>query len=437
MKEYYRNNKTKVFYMALTIILPLFFILYLNASNLSFHIIKAGRLFRFRKIIIMSYFFFLSMTTLLVLITNSYLAGNFIVAMVVLILGVANAMKISYRLEPVFPYELFYFGAVFDILEMITKQEAFIISALFLFIIVGAVLLIKYKPMKSRVFNDRKKSIVYSSTVLVIVLFQGFLFSNYNNQGSFISRFMKEGGFTPKSYSSIQTYRENGFLPGMIYNTEGTIIEKPEGYAKETMQALVEKYEGVAKEINRSRTRDDWEGISVISVLSESFADPLIFDTYELSHDPIPLVRQAENKYFSGHVVVPSFGGGTANSEYEALTGLPVSFLSSGMATPFQRFVSSWKHFPSHLLKFGNTSHKLISIHAYNSAMYKRKSVYTAMHFEEMYFSNNMKNIRYIDGDDSYVSDESGYQEMLDLFAENPDRDLFMNYVTMQNHTGF
>ncbi|PZE22224.1 LTA synthase family protein [Paenibacillus xerothermodurans] len=66
---------------------------------------------------------------------------------------------------------------------------------------------------------------------------------------------------------------------------------------------------------------------NVIVVLSEAFWDPTQIAGLQFSRDPIPVYHALQKVYTSGTMLSPQYGGGTANVEFEVLTGNSMRFL--------------------------------------------------------------------------------------------------------------
>ncbi|QDY44771.1 hypothetical protein FK545_02300 [Planococcus glaciei] len=61
--------------------------------------------------------------------------------------------------------------------------------------------------------------------------------------------------------------------------------------------------------------------------MSEAFVDPYHFGEEHFTEDPIPNFRKLFGESMHGTMYSPEFGGGTANVEFEALTGLSRQFM--------------------------------------------------------------------------------------------------------------
>lgn len=69
---------------------------------------------------------------------------------------------------------------------------------------------------------------------------------------------------------------------------------------------------------------------NIVMVQLESFFDPTLVNFLEFSQDPVPNFRSLMENYPSGYVTVPSVGAGTANTEFEVLTGMSLKFFGPG-----------------------------------------------------------------------------------------------------------
>ena len=62
----------------------------------------------------------------------------------------------------------------------------------------------------------------------------------------------------------------------------------------------------------------------------ESFFDPTLWENNPVKQDPIPLFRFLTKHFPSGYLSVPSVGAGTANTEFECITGMNLDFFGPG-----------------------------------------------------------------------------------------------------------
>lgn len=108
-----------------------------------------------------------------------------------------------------------------------------------------------------------------------------------------------------------------------LFNTG---IDEPNGYDKKAMEKINQD-----KSLTKSETSlAEDEMPNIIFVQLESFFDPTEVEFYQLSKDPIPFLRSLFENYSTGYFKVPSVGAGTANTEFEVLTGMNMRYFGPG-----------------------------------------------------------------------------------------------------------
>ena len=69
---------------------------------------------------------------------------------------------------------------------------------------------------------------------------------------------------------------------------------------------------------------------NILFLQLESFFDPTLVNYLDISEDPIPNFRKLMKEYSSGYYKVPSVGAGTANTEFESITGMSLHYFGPG-----------------------------------------------------------------------------------------------------------
>lgn len=168
-----------------------------------------------------------------------------------------------------------------------------------------------------------------------------------------------------------EAYENYGFVFCFSCSLLDTGIEKPEDYSCESVEALIEK---LGEDKGAPSTTPD-----IIAVQLESFFDPGYITDLEVSEDVIPNFRALANKYPSGRLFVQSIGGGTANTEFEVLTGMNLDHFGPG-EYPYMTVLSdgTCESLPYNLAALGYRSHAL---HNYTGVFYDRHKVYANLGF--------------------------------------------------------
>ena len=109
-------------------------------------------------------------------------------------------------------------------------------------------------------------------------------------------------------------------------------METPDGYSKEKIQKIAKRYQSEAEKINATRT-EKISDQTVIYILSESLANPNRIPGITTSENILPYIDEIISNTTSGLMKSDGYGGGTANMEYQTLTGLPMYNLSSSMTS--------------------------------------------------------------------------------------------------------
>ena len=103
-------------------------------------------------------------------------------------------------------------------------------------------------------------------------------------------------------------------------------MDEPNNYDEVVIEALM-----TAVESNKAVTTVTAEnGPNVITVLLESFVDPNEFNFMTYSQDPTPFFHYLEQNFTSGYLSMPVVGAGTANAEFEILTGMKLQYFGTG-----------------------------------------------------------------------------------------------------------
>lgn len=201
------------------------------------------------------------------------------------------------------------------------------------------------------------------------------------------------------------------------------------------MQAITERYADAAAQINAARPNNMTDS-TVIMLLSESFSDPTRIPGVSFSQDPMLGIRSLKNTTTSGLMVSSGYGGGTANIEFQALTGLSTALYGPTLSSVYQQLVPNMDE-PFTFNQLWNKSNTTgsVAFHPYNRTMYFRDRNYRQFGFDKFYASDGDDQMTDLSNIDSawYASDESTYHNVLNHLADSNANE-FTQVVTMQNH---
>ena len=347
-----------------------------------------------------------------------------------------NTEKMASRNTPFLPEDLAMSGEAGGLASMINLER--FLNMLFTIVVIIIITIIVNKISKKIwhfKFSKKQKIAIFIPQIALILICAHFLnlhtleIRNLSRKGTFIKVENLETSidFTDQAYN----YRTNGFILATISNLQTKTQKQPEGYSKEAVQKIVQKYQKIAEENNKNHKKLSDEKVNVIYVMSESFIDPKLGKhLYDYGNkEPIPYTQEIKKSQSSGWAASSEYGGGTANVEFEALTGLSNFFLNS---IPYTSIVPANKDTPSIVKNFNENGYKTIAMHPYNRNMYRREVVYPNLGFQEYKSADGFKNNSKIDNS-KYISDESAFNEVLAELKNNQNPE-FIHLVTMQNH---
>ena len=181
-------------------------------------------------------------------------------------------------------------------------------------------------------------------------------------------------------------YEDYGFPYCFTASVFNTGISEPAGYSEETMQAI--NADGILNVSETGRTEEELPNI--IFVQLESYFDPTEVEWLQFSEDPIPNLRKMYNEYSSGYFKVPSVGAGTANTEFEVVTGMSMRFFGPG-EYPYKTYAKT-KLVESAASALKSLGYGAEALHNNGGNFYSRAQVYNHMGFDH-YTSKEFMNI--------------------------------------------
>lgn len=208
--------------------------------------------------------------------------------------------------------------------------------------------------------------------------------------------------------------------------------KKPENYSPEQIAELASGYEISSEEVTVLETEEKTKTPHIIVIMNESFADLSILNEMATNTEVIPFVSSLKENVISGYALASVFGGNTANSEYEFLTGNSMAWLPTN-TVPYQQYVRDASYSMVSYLK-NQYDYTCIAMHPYFSSGWNRVNTYTHFGFDEQMFLEDFPMENFLR---KYVSDQEMYEEVIRVFEEKKESPLFLFGITMQNHGGY
>ncbi len=187
----------------------------------------------------------------------------------------------------------------------------------------------------------------------------------------------------------------------------------------------------------RPSTAGQGKDVHVVMVMNEAFSDLTDSPAFDYGEEDDPLSNlhalEADPHALSGHLVVPGFAGGTANTEFDVLTGIQTNALSASTTSSF-RVVN--RNLESLFRVFDADGYATSFFHPGDDWFYNRENVYRWLGAERTLFADEMEAVEY---KGRWVTDDY----MSDLITNELDSavsagELLFHYTTtIQNHMSY
>ncbi len=380
------------------------------------------------------------------------------ITIVWLILGLVNAIVLRYRMTPFSAED---FSMIPSLLRI--ANHYLTVGTLFLLVglvaaLIGAIVLLWKKLPKDR--TKRRWPALAVRTALIA-------FGCY----MFLGMGMQTQALSTDFMNLADAYEEYGFAYCFSNSLVDVGIDKPEEYGPELMQNIADGIEAGAEKsaqplfaINddsaapaasvqverpvRTQSADVPEEVSevvteaaqsteaqtvirpnIIMIQLESFFDPAYLKHFTCSENPIPNFCAIKDKYASGFLTVPVVGAGTANTEFEILTGMSTDYFGAG-EYPYNTVVKDTvvEAIPQILQQYGYTS---TAIHNNTGTFYNRNLVFANMGFDRFIPEEYMYDLG--ETPTGWHKDGGLTQVMIDTLQESDTPD-FIYTITVQSH---
>lgn len=357
-------------------------------------------------------------TLALALLLRSVAASVGLVSIAYFGIHLANAMKVVFRNEPVYPWDLTLMGEVtniassmeFELTVWMKRGIAYVAAA-----IVVAILL--------DVFLLRKNHVSYWKEAIAGVLCAVVVWVG----GSSLlgEAYLAEHNVTFISWDPQKSYREAGFLYAFAAAGHTSTVEEPKDYGKNAVEDAVAGLQAT----------EDGVQPNVIFLMSEAFVDIESAERLHFDRELTPHFNRLSEQYLSGRCMTSEYGGGTANSEYEVLTSYSTYQLPSGTIAYMNVVNRDMDSYVSYLNK---NNYHTVALHPYQRVFFSRDKAYTVLGFDEFYSEEHFEGAERVRGE-NYISDAALTDRIIEEYEKNKasGQKFFCHAVSMQNHASF
>lgn len=324
-------------------------------------------------------------------------------------LGIINGVLLSTRVTPFTGPDLHLITDAFEIADRYLSPFFFVIVViLFILAVLGLILLFFKGPQ----YQGKLSYKVNAPLVLVGVLaFAG------------TTKLALEKRVLSNYFGNIAfAYEDYGYPYCLATTVFNTGIGMPRDYSEKTIENIV-KSEEALPETGEKRP-------NILFLQLETFYDPTEVEFLEFSEDPIPNFRKMMEEYSSGYYKVPSVGAGTANTEFESITGMSMRYFGPG-EYPYKGILKETTcESAAYVLK--NLGYRTHAIHNNEANFYGRRKVFSNLGFDTFTSEEYMA-----EQDDTtptdWMKDRNLTKYILQALEETDDPD-YIYTISVQGH---
>lgn len=304
-----------------------------------------------------------------------------------LILGIANCVILGMRNTPLAAIDFGLITSCFDIITVYLSIPALLLILIaFLLVVLGLIKLFRVTKKLGRPSFSRLRSLVFSAFLWGI--------------SACILLFSVGIGALETAFADLPgAYGDYGFAYCFSLSVLDRGVDRPEDYSDTEIDAILGELDAQSTALWESDTQPTvsdgtpHERPNIIFVQLESFFDVNRLRGMSFSENPVPVFSALKAQYPSGYLTVPSIGAGTANTEFEILTGMNLDDFGAG-EYPYKTVLrrQTTESIAFNLRNLGYTAH---AVHNNTGAFYDRNKVYSSLGFDTFTSLEYMQDVSY------------------------------------------
>lgn len=333
----------------------------------------------------------------------------FLFSLIWFLMGLANCIITLLRVTPFEANDFSYLTKAYGY-QTIYEYLGLLGTIGVLLIIVAAIsgIIILFRKLKPSKRQLKKALIAFISSVLFMSLLLTSLVLT---------------GIAPEKFPNLEAaYEDYGFLFCFGSSVFNRGVDRPDDYSEEKIQSILGGLDAV-----KPNSSDELP--NVIFVQLESFFDVSYIKDLECSENPIPYFTSLKEQYPAGLLHVPSIGAGTANTEFEVITGIRVYDFGTG-EYPYKTVLGKMtcESMAYNYGEIGYTSHV---IHNNTGAFYDRNNVFPNLGFDAFSSMEYMYDVEM--NEIGWAKDEIIIPSVLEAMQNSEGKD-YVHAISVQGH---
>ncbi|MBR6515144.1 MAG: LTA synthase family protein [Clostridia bacterium] len=232
------------------------------------------------------------------------------------------------------------------------------------------------------------------------------------------------GLLMPRFTNITEGYSKNGFIYAFFCSVAETGVDQPEEFSPDSV-------EGIISRLPEEDAKTD-ERPNVVFVQLETFIDPNELVGVEFDTDPVPNFNRLIDQYPSGYLDVSVLGGGTANTEFEVMTGMNINHFGT-IEYPYESFLdeNSCESMAYNYKALGYSAH---AIHNFSAGFYRRNIVFQNLGFDTFTTFEYMTDLEY---NEMGWAKDTILERYIMTALESTDTPDYIHTISVQGHGSY
>lgn len=354
-------------------------------------------------------------------LTNRLLPSVLLLLALLIVISQAHERKNAILAKALTPWDFFAARQILALFPTVTPG-----SMAVLVLVLGSVLILASCALFLLTCRPRWP-LPLRARLLVAAICAWFMHALADWKSSPFQPLMKRMNVVNVLWDNHQNVERNGLLLSLVLNTRSIAVYQP-GYSRESVLAYLGAHRQIGsasapvQSNQNASTKPD-----VILYMAEAMWDPTALGV-RFSRDPIPTFRRLWSDSGQHTLLSPTYGGGTANAEFEILTGIPMAMFPDG-SYPYQHYLS--RPVESLASHFRDQGYKAVALHPFYSWYWARNSVYPLLGFQKFV---SLEQMEPVPRQGPYPSDEPLADKLLQELDDDDPKPLFAFAISVVTH---
>lgn len=293
------------------------------------------------------------------------------ITVVIVGLAVTNSILLCFRITPLAATDIALLTSVFEIMGIYLTVWQIILLVLLVLVVIAGLIYLGIR-MKKQVYHPLLAVCNAVISILAVVL---------------MIHIGDARGWLQTEFANLpDAYADNGFVYCFTRSLFDRGISKPDTYDEDTVDNILE-------DMKKQKTNEVEEKPNIIFIQLESFMDLKRMQGVTYSEEPTPVYSSLRKTCPGGFLKVPSVGAGTANTEFEILTGMTLDYFGAG-EYPYKTVLQD-ETCESMAYNLRELGYRTGVLHNNTGSFYSRNKVFANLGFDYFVSSEYMENLSY------------------------------------------